>query len=80
MFFKLIYIAVRSSLEADGHLGQIKAEIRTKVMKLLDKSSVTKEVKKPMNTNVLLINELIREYLNWMGYQYTSSVFVAGEN
>ncbi|XP_058795400.1 centrosomal protein 20 [Phymastichus coffea] len=69
--------AVRSSLEADGELSQIKAEMRTKVMKLLEGSNRSSKPKHPKSPHeVLLINELIREYLDWMGYKYTSSVLV----
>lgn len=27
---------------------------------------------------VLLINELVREYLTWTGYKYTKSIFIQG--
>ncbi|XP_001603530.1 lisH domain-containing protein FOPNL [Nasonia vitripennis] len=70
--------AIRTSLEADGELGQIKAEMRTKVMKLLEgsqRSSGSKLPKSPQE--VLILNELIREYLDWMGYKYTSTVLVS---
>ena len=71
---------MRTSLEADGELSQIKAEMRTKVMKLLEGSSKSSRSKQPKPPNeVLIINELIREYLDWMGYKYTSSVLVSGE-
>lgn len=72
-------IAVRTSLEADGELGQIKAEMRMKVMKLLEgsqRSSRSKQPKSPQE--VLVINELVREYLDWMGYKYASNVLVSG--
>lgn len=68
--------AVRESLKADGDLDRIKAEMRTEVMKLLDCSSKeSKTVKPPYDT--VFLNELIREYLDWMGYQYSSTVFIA---
>ncbi|XP_014217792.1 lisH domain-containing protein FOPNL [Copidosoma floridanum] len=70
--------AVRNSLEADGELSRMKAEMRTKVMKLLEgshKSSRSSQPKSPHE--VLILNELIREYLDWMGYKYTSSILVS---
>lgn len=71
---------MRSSLEADGDLGQMKAEMRTIVMKLLEGSNKSSRSKHPKSPNeVLIINELIREYLDWMGYKYTSSVMVTGD-
>lgn len=73
------FVAVRESLKADGNLGRIKAEMRTEVIKLLDCSS--KETKsntvKP-SRDIVFINELVREYLDWMGYKYSSTVFIAG--
>ncbi|XP_051173826.1 uncharacterized protein LOC127289748 isoform X2 [Leptopilina boulardi] len=69
--------SVRDSLEADGQLGRIKAEMRTEVMKLLDGSSKSSRVKRPKSPHdVLFLNELIREYFDWIGYKYTSNVFV----
>ncbi|KAJ8667353.1 hypothetical protein QAD02_009015 [Eretmocerus hayati] len=70
--------AVRFSLEADGELSQMKAEMRTKIMKLLEgtqKSSKSNQPKSPQE--VLILNEMIREYLDWMGYKYTSTVLVS---
>ncbi|XP_043479325.1 uncharacterized protein LOC122509378 [Leptopilina heterotoma] len=78
--FPLIEIqseTVRDSLEADGQLGRIKAEMRTEVMKLLDGSSKSSRVKRPKSPHdVLFLNELIREYFDWIGYKYTTNVFV----
>lgn len=72
--------AIRTSLEADGELGQIKAEMRTKVMKLLEGSHRSSRSKLPKSPQeVLILNELIREYLDWMGYKYTSTVLVSGK-
>jgi len=57
----------------------MKAEMRTEVIKLLDYSS--KENKsntiKPSH-DIVFLNELVREYLDWMGYKYSSTVFIAG--
>lgn len=70
--------AVRESLKAGGELGRIKAEMRTEVIKLLDNSNREDKSKipKPPHT-VMLMNELVREYLNWMEYKYSSTVLVA---
>ncbi|XP_012250834.2 centrosomal protein 20 [Athalia rosae] len=70
--------AVRDSLEADGQLGRIKAEMRTEVMKLLEgggKHKKSNRLSPPHD--VLVLNELIREYLDWIGYKYTSTVLIA---
>lgn len=70
--------AVRESLKADGDLDRIKAEMRTEVMKLLDCSSNDTKSKavKPSH-DIMFLNELVREYLDWMGYKYSSTVFTA---
>ncbi|EFN87377.1 lisH domain-containing protein FOPNL [Harpegnathos saltator] len=70
--------AVKESLKADGDLDRIKAEMRTKVIKLLDCSSKESKSKivKPSH-DIIFINELVREYLDWMGYKYSSTVFIA---
>ncbi|XP_046733832.1 centrosomal protein 20 [Diprion similis] len=70
--------AVRDSLEADGKLGSMKAEMRTEVMKLLDGSSKNQKSTRPHPPHdILVLNELIREYLDWIGYKYTSTVLMA---
>ncbi|KAL0129581.1 hypothetical protein PUN28_001686 [Cardiocondyla obscurior] len=70
--------AVRESLKADGNLDRIKAEMRTEVIKLLDysgKENKSKTIK--ASHDIIFLNELIREYLDWMGYKYSSTVFIA---
>ncbi|XP_015601720.1 lisH domain-containing protein FOPNL isoform X2 [Cephus cinctus] len=68
-------LTVRDSLETNGNLGRIRAEMRTEVMKLLDVSNRINISKRPCQPhNILLLNELIREYFNWIGYKYTCSV------
>lgn len=73
------FVAVRESLKADGNLDRIKAEMRTEVIKLLDCSAQEKRSKtiKPSH-DIVFLNELVREYLDWMGYKYSSTVFIAG--
>lgn len=70
---------MRESLKADGELCRIKAEMRTKVINLLDNSSKGNKAKFPKQSqDTMLLNELIREYLDWMGYKYSSTVFTSG--
>ncbi|XP_066591044.1 centrosomal protein 20 [Prorops nasuta] len=70
--------AVRESLKSDGQLGRMKAEMCTEVIKLLDNSNKGNKSKTPrMPTDMLFTNELIREYLDWIGYKYSSTVFEA---
>ncbi|KAH0947200.1 hypothetical protein HN011_004480 [Eciton burchellii] len=70
--------AVRESLKADGNLDRIKAEMRTEVIKLLDYSSKENKSKTVKSSHeIIFLNELVREYLDWMGYKYSSTVFIA---
>ncbi|XP_063078508.1 lisH domain-containing protein FOPNL [Engraulis encrasicolus] len=66
--------ALRETLEARGVMGQLKARIRAEVFKALDDQS---EQRPPLSHENLLINELIREYLEFNKYHYTASVLTA---
>lgn len=68
-------IVLRDTLEKRGALGQIKARIRAEVFNALDDQS---EPRPPLSHENLLINELIREYLEYNKYKYTASVLTAG--
>ncbi|KAJ0408674.1 hypothetical protein ATCC90586_007700 [Pythium insidiosum] len=65
---------LKDTLEARGSLGQIKARIRAEIFSALDDHTVPKP--KLSNEN-LIINELIREYLEYNGYRHAHSVFLA---
>ncbi|XP_043263539.1 centrosomal protein 20 [Colletes gigas] len=70
--------AVRESLKVDGELGRIKAAMCTQVIKLLDNSNKGNTVKLPKpSQDIMLLNELVREYLDWMEYKYSSTVFTS---
>ncbi|CAJ1053831.1 lisH domain-containing protein FOPNL [Xyrichtys novacula] len=66
--------AVRETLESRGVLGQLKARIRAEVFSALDDQ---REPRPPLSHENLLINELIREYLEFNKYGYTASVLTA---
>uniref|UniRef100_A0A3Q1F8J4 Centrosomal protein 20 n=1 Tax=Acanthochromis polyacanthus TaxID=80966 RepID=A0A3Q1F8J4_9TELE len=68
------FLAVRETLEARGVLGQLKARIRAEVFSALDDQ---REPRPPLSHENLLINELIREYLEFNKYRYTASVLTA---
>ena len=67
---------VAETLEHRGVLGQLRARIRAEVFRALDEQT---EPHPPLSNENLLVNELIREYLDFNKYKYTSSVFLAGE-
>ncbi|KAK7913567.1 hypothetical protein WMY93_013778 [Mugilogobius chulae] len=67
--------AVRETLEARGVLGQLKARIRAEVFSALEGD---KQPPQPqLSHENLLINELIREYLEFNKYKYCASVLTA---
>lgn len=68
-------LAVRETLESRGVLGQLKARIRAEVFSALDDQ---REPRPPLSHENLLVNELIREYLEFNKYRYTASVLTAG--
>ncbi|XP_050761923.1 centrosomal protein 20 isoform X4 [Gymnogyps californianus] len=65
---------LKDTLEKRGALGQIKARIRAEVFNALDDQ---REPRPPLSHENLLINELIREYLEYNKYKYTASVLTA---
>ncbi|NXN93451.1 FOPNL protein, partial [Rhinopomastus cyanomelas] len=65
---------LKDTLEKRGALGQIKARIRAEVFNALDDPSVPRP---PLSHENLLINELIREYLEYNKYKYTASVLTS---
>lgn len=72
-----MFSAVKNSLKQDGRLGRFKAELRSAVMSILNRSgSNTKPPSIPDETK--LINDLLREYLVWNGYMYSEQVLMAG--
>ncbi|XP_041640963.1 lisH domain-containing protein FOPNL [Cheilinus undulatus] len=66
--------AVRETLESRGVLGQLKARIRAEVFSALDDQ---RQPRPQLSHENLLINELIREYLEFNKYRYTASVLTA---
>ncbi|MBN3303874.1 FOPNL protein, partial [Amia calva] len=66
--------ALKETLESRGVLGQLKARIRAEVFSALDDQS---QARPPLSHENLLINELIREYLEFNKYRYTASVLTA---
>ncbi|XP_065150072.1 centrosomal protein 20 [Paramisgurnus dabryanus] len=66
--------ALKETLETRGVLQQLKARIRAEVFSALDDQSTPRP---PLSNENLLINELIREYLDFNKYRYTASVLTA---
>ncbi|XP_026862568.2 lisH domain-containing protein FOPNL [Electrophorus electricus] len=66
--------ALKEALERRGALGALRARLRAEVFTALDDQS---EPRPPLSHENLLINELIREYLEFNKYRYTLSVLTA---
>ena len=65
---------LKETLEQKGALNKIKAEIRAEIFTALDaENSKGKPSQPPEN---VMINELIREYLEFNGYYNSASVFI----
>ncbi|KAM8950658.1 centrosomal protein 20 isoform 2-T2 [Lycaon pictus] len=65
---------LKDTLEKRGVLGHLKARIRAEVFSALDDES---EPRPPLSHENLIINELIREYLEFNKYKYTASVLIS---
>lgn len=65
---------LRDALDSSGKLQPIKAQLRALVFQALDSSSPETKVRLPPPPENILINELIREYLQFNGYESTASV------
>ncbi|XP_063510130.1 centrosomal protein 20-like isoform X2 [Pongo pygmaeus] len=65
---------LKDTLEKKGVLGHLKARIRAEVFSALDDD---REPRPSLSHENLLINELIREYLEFNKYKYTASVLIA---
>ncbi|XP_068824370.1 centrosomal protein 20 isoform X4 [Capricornis sumatraensis] len=68
---------LKDTLEKRGVLGHLKARIRAEVFSALDDES---EPRPSLSQENFLINELIREYLEFNKYKYTASVLIAEEH
>lgn len=66
--------AIKEILLSNGSLNKIRAEIREEIYKAIEEDSNPKPKIPEEN---LLINELIREYFSYMGYNHANSVFLS---
>ena len=64
--------ALKETLEQRGILNQIKAMMRKEIFDSIEKDD---NPKPQLNKENLIINELIKDYLNYNNYSYSSSVF-----
>lgn len=64
---------LKETLEERGVLSQIRAQIRSEIFGTLNGSTANRP---ELSKENLIINELIREYLTFNGYQHTLAVFL----
>jgi lisH domain-containing protein FOPNL len=82
-----LQIALHNVLESRGTLNSIRSQLRSDIYHSLQGNSQENESDntinhtKPQLSNInLMINELIREYLEYNQYAYTKSVLVSESN
>ncbi|KAK5640911.1 hypothetical protein RI129_009458 [Pyrocoelia pectoralis] len=66
-----LFNAVKESLDKEGRLGTLKAELRAAVLSILHTRQPNKEDFGEVPEETRMINELLREYLIWNGYTHT---------
>lgn len=75
----LLKQTIRSRLEASGELNKIKSEMRAMVLNDIrngDKAPMSSCPTKDAQSPTQVANHLVKEYLEWIGFQYTSDMFV----
>jgi lisH domain-containing protein FOPNL len=73
---------LKMKLNERGALNRIKAQIRAEIFNTLqsEQASSTKTTDDSIIVEQLLINELIKEYLEWNGYNHALNVFLKESN
>jgi lisH domain-containing protein FOPNL len=69
-------IVLREALENKGIANEIKAKLRSEIFTILDDNTFEKP---RISQENLLINELIREYMEFNNYNFSKSVFLKGK-
>lgn len=69
-------LVLNEALENKGVANELKSKLRAEVFSILEDNSNEKPIISQEN---LLINELIREYMDFNHYKYSKSVFLKGK-
>lgn len=70
---------IRNRLESSGELNKIKSEMRAMVLNDIrngDKSPLNVCPAQDAQSPTQIANHLVKEYLEWIGFQYSSDMFV----
>lgn len=71
------FSVVIQSLKDNSSWNRLLSNVENEVSKLIIKKETSKA--KPQQPEIIeLINKLIFEYMDWMGYKFTKSVFTKG--
>lgn len=68
-------LAVKEQLAQSGALATMRAQIRAQIVNALDEGAANGKPPVPPTSETYLLNELVREYLEFQGYRAAASVF-----
>ncbi|XP_073998546.1 centrosomal protein 20 isoform X2 [Rhodnius prolixus] len=63
---------LKEKIMDSGKIHKIKSDLRHEILEILGISSLKKMKKPEQPPDIILLNNLIKEYLIWLGYSYTS--------
>ena len=71
---KDLHQQITESLKEKGFLDKMNAEVRTEILRVLKGEKERKKPPTDLSTDNFVINELVKEYLEWNHYNQTSDV------
>ena len=71
---KDLHQQITESLKEKGFLDKMNAEVRTEILRVLKGEKEKKKPPTDLSTDNFVINELVKEYLEWNHYNQTSDV------
>lgn len=71
----MAFLVLKEALDNKGVTNEVKSRLRAEVFSILEDNTFEKPRVSQEN---LLINELIREYMDFNHYKYSKSVFLKG--
>lgn len=70
---------IKDTLEANGELNKVRAALRLQILSVFrrDKKLPMTKFAESKWHHLNLVNELIMEYFDWIGFSYSSEIFAA---